>query len=88
MNKITDGNRKFLSELVARLAFRDFYQANKENIDKQLRKDGTKPYTPYSLSEETNEAREMLHIAQKLENTQEEVELVKSYILNIKLRIR
>ena len=86
MNKITDGNRKFLSELVARLAFRDFYQANKENIDKtSRRKDGTKPYTPYSLSEETNEAREMLHIAQKLENTPEEVEIVKAYIIKAKL---
>lgn len=88
MNKITDGNRKFLSELVAKLALKDYYQTNKENLEKPLRKDGTRPYTPYSLSAETNEAREMLHIAQKLENTPEEVELVKSYILNIKLRIR
>lgn len=86
MNEITDGNRNFLSELAARLAFRDFYQANKENNKKPFRKDGTKPYTPYSLSDETNEAREMLHIAQKLENTPEEVEAVKAYILKAKLR--
>lgn len=86
MNKITDGNRKFLSELVARLAFRDFYQANKENTEKpSRRKDGTKQYKPYSLSEETNEAREMLKIANKLENTQEEVEIVKAYILKAKI---
>lgn len=85
MNKITDGNRNFLRELVARLALRDMYQANKENIEKPLRKDGTKPYTPYSLSDETNEAIEMLHIAQKLENTPEEVEIVKSYILKARL---
>lgn len=85
MNKITDGNRNFLRELVARLALRDMYQANKENIEKPLRKDGTKPYTPYSLSYETNEAREMLHIAQRLDNTPEEVELVKSYILKKKM---
>lgn len=85
MNKITDGNRNFLSELVARLAFEDFYQANKENDKKPFRKDGTKPYTPYSLSDETNEAIEMLHIAQKLENTPEEVEIVKSYILKARL---
>lgn len=85
MNKITDGNRNFLLELVARLAFKDFYQANKENNKKPLRKDGTKPYTPYSLSDETNEAIEMLHIAQKLENTPEEVEIVKSYILKARL---
>lgn len=86
MNKITDGNRNFLSKLVARLAFRDLYQANKENLEKPLRKDGTKPYTPYSLSAETNETREMLRIAQKLENTTEEIEMVKAYILKQKLR--
>lgn len=85
MNKITDGNRKFLSELVAKLAFKDCYQKNKENLEKPLRRDGTKPYTPYSLSYETNEAREMLHIAQKFENTPEEAELVKSYILKKKM---
>lgn len=85
MNKITDGNRNFLSELVSRLAFKDFYQANKENYNKPFRKDGTKTYTPYSLSDETNEAREMLRIAYKLENTPEEVEAVKSYILKAKI---
>lgn len=85
MNTITDGNRTFLSELVAKLAFKDYYQANKENLEKPLRKDGTKPYTSYSLSAETNEAREMLHIAQKLENTTEEIEMVKAYILKQKL---
>lgn len=86
MNKITDGNRKFLSELAAKLAFKDYYHTNKENLEKPLRKDGTRPYTPYSLSAETNEAREMLHIAQKLENTTEEIEMVKAYILKQKLR--
>ena len=86
MNKITDGNRKFLSEMVARLAFKDFYQANKGNIEKpSRRKDGTKQYKPYSLSNETNEAREMLKIANKLENTPEEVESVKAYILKAKI---
>ena len=87
MNKITDGNRKFLSELVARISFKDFYQANKDIIEKpSRRKDGTKQYKPYSLSEETNEAREMLKIANKLESTPEEVESVKAYILKAKLR--
>ena len=86
MNKITDGNMKFLSELVARLAFKDFYQANKENIEKpSRRKYGTKQYKPYSISNETNEAREMLKIANKLENTPEEVESVKAYILKAKI---
>lgn len=85
MNKITDGNREFLSELVSMLAFQDYYQANKENLKKPLKKDGTRPYTPYSLSDETNEAREMLRVAYKLENTPEEVETVKSYILKAKI---
>ena len=85
MNKITDGNRKFLSELVARLAFEDFYRANRAIIEKPSRREnGTKQFNPYSLSEETNEAREMLKIANKLENTSEEVEMVKAYILKRK----
>lgn len=87
MNKITDGNRNFLSELVARLAFKDFYQANKENIEKRkIDRNGCIKHNPYSLSNETNEAREMLKIANKLENTPEEVEAVKAYILKAKLR--
>ena len=85
INSITDGNRKFLSDLVARLAFEDFYRANRTIIENpSRRKDGTKQFNPYSLSEETNEAREMLKIAHKLENTPEEVEMVKAYILKRK----
>lgn len=83
---VTQSNRKFLSELVARLAFHDYYQANQENLKKPLRKDGTRPYTPYSLSDETLEAQEMYERACKLNPTKEDEEAVKAYILKAKFR--
>lgn len=85
-NKVTDGNRKFLSEYVARLAFQDYYAANKHNMKKRTRKDGTRPYTPYSLSYETEEARDIYAIACKADHTPEEVEIVKTFCLRAKLK--
>lgn len=85
-NTITESNKKFLSEYVARLAYQDYYQANKDNMKKKTRKDGTRPYTPYSLSDETNEARDIYAIACKIEHTFEEVEIVKTFCLRAKLR--
>lgn len=82
-NKITDGNRKFLSELVARLAFHDFWQVNKNSkID---RKTGLKKFESYSLSGDTLEAQRMYNISIKLNPTDEEVEEVKEYILKAKI---
>ena len=82
-NKITDGNRKFLNDLVARLALRDFWQVNKNaKID---RKTGLRTFGPYSLSGDTLDARRVYLLSIKSNPTDEEIEEVKAYILKAKL---
>ena len=82
-SKIADGNRKFLNDLVARLALRDFWQVNKNaKID---RKTGLRMFEPYSLSGDTLEARRMYILSIKSNPTDEEIEEVKAYILKAKL---
>ena len=87
-NRITESNKKFLAEYVARLAFQDYYNANKKSIDKKTkcRKDGTRAFIPYSLSDETQEAQHIYSIACHAEHTPDEVEAVKAFILRAKLR--
>ena len=82
-NKITDGNKKFLNDLIARLALRDFWQVNKNaKID---RKTGLRTFEPYSLSGDTLEARRVYLLSIKSNPTDEEIEEVKAYILKTKL---
>lgn len=82
-SKITDGNRKFLNDLVARLALRDFWQVNKNaKID---RKTGSRIFEPYSLSGDTLEARRIYLLSIKLNPADDDIEEVKAYILKAKL---
>ncbi len=75
---ITPKNIEFLEKIVARLAMKDYKQANPKRI---VRSDGSIKRNPYSLSCETMEAREMLNLARRGQNE----ESVKAYILKWKL---
>jgi hypothetical protein len=81
-NTITEGNKKFLYDLVSELALKDYKQANPHP---KMYKNGKTNHKPYSLSMETQEAHDMYKIACKSEHTAEEVEQVKAYILKRKL---
>ena len=50
-------NTNAIDKIIAELAMKDYMRVNPAN--RPLRKDGTKKYTPYILSPETNEAREI-----------------------------
>lgn len=77
-NKITESDRQFLSELVALLAFRDYYDVNhRVPIDK---KTGIRKYIPYALSKQTLDAQEIYSMACKGVTTQHDTEAIKNYI--------
>ena len=46
---------------------------------------GESAHNPYSLSPETNQAREILHLAHKKNITAEEENTIKSYLLKKKM---
>lgn len=82
MNVITEGNIRFLYDLVSQLALKDYRQANP---NPKTYKNGKTNHKPYSLSFETQEAQEMYTIACQPEHTPEEIENVKAFILRKKL---
>ena len=80
---ITENNIVRLEKLVSKYAKMDYNRANPKGV--KLYKDGRTSYKPYSLSPLTNEAREMLQLAQKDDISLEEESIVKSYLLSKKL---
>lgn len=81
INTITDANKKFLYDLVAKLSLNDYRQANP---NPKMRKNLT--YKPYNTSYETKEALEAYKMALKPDCTAEEIEHVKAFILREKLK--
>lgn len=79
---ITENNIKRLDDLIKKYAMQDYLRANPKKKDGRLK---YKTYHPYSLSSETNEAREMYALARKKDITKEEEETVKAYLLKHKL---
>ena len=71
---ITAKNIERLEKIVSHYAMQDYKQANPK---RKFRKDGTVIHNPYSLSDETNEAREILALAR----ARKEEERVKGYLL-------
>ena len=71
---ITAKNIERLEKIVSHYAMQDYKQANPK---RKFRKDGTVIHNPYSLSDETNEAREILALA----IAGKEEERVKGYLL-------
>jgi len=80
---ITENNITRLKKLVGKYAKMDFNRANPKGV--KMYKNGETNYKPYSLSPLTNEAREMLQLAQKDNISPEEENIVKSYLLNKKI---
>ncbi len=80
---ITENNIKRLENIVAHFAMEDYKRANpKKKID---RKTGLTIHNPYSLSPQTNEAREILKLSRKENISQDEEETVKAYLLKMKM---
>ena len=74
---ITERSLARLYNLVAKYAYQDILVANKKRI-----KRGSKTHAPYSLSDATNEAREMYQLALKGDRiTPDEENRVKAYLL-------
>lgn len=82
-NIITDANKKFLYDLVAKLSLNDYRQANP---NPKMRKNLTYNIKPYGTSYETNKALEAYKMALKPDCTAEEIEYVKAFILREKLK--
>ena len=80
---ITENNVKRLENIVAHFAMEDYKRANPKR--KISRKTGMLIHNPYSLSQQTNEAREMLRISRKENISQDEEETVKAYLLKMKM---
>ena len=83
---ITQKNVERLEKIVAHYAMQDYKQANPK---RKIRKDGTVIHNPYSLSDETNEAREILALALQLVGAAAlggpQEDLVKAYLLKHKM---
>lgn len=82
-NKITDANKKFLYDLVAKLSLADYRQANPSP---KMRKNLTYNIKPYGESYETSEALKVYKMALNPDCTAEEIEHVKAFILREKLK--
>ena len=67
---ITENNVKRLENIVAHFAMEDYKRANPKR--KISRKTGMPIHNPYSLSQQTNEAREMLRLSRKENISQDE----------------
>ena len=78
---ITEKNIETLDSFVAKYAMMDYKRAN----PKPKFRNEMPVHNPYTLSPDTNEAREMLHLARKTDITKEEEESVKAYLLKKKL---
>lgn len=83
---ITQKNIERLEKIVSHYAMQDYKQANPKS---EFRKDGTVIHHPYSLSDETNEAREILTLARKLVGADDpggpQEDRVKAYLLRHKI---
>lgn len=83
---ITAKNIERLEKIVSHYAMQDYKQANPK---RKFRKDGTIIHHPYSLSDETNEAREILAIAKRLVGADAiggpQEDRVKAYLLRHKI---
>lgn len=78
---ITAENIKFLDERLKELSMRDFHAAWNKGLMK-----GKFGHRSYTLSAETKECREMLHLALQRDTiSKEDLERVKGYILKHKL---
>lgn len=75
---ITQKNIERLSGIVSLLALKDYKRANPK---RKVNKNGTVKHNPYTLSEETEEARRLLINAKKENITREEEEEIKAYLL-------
>ena len=73
-------NTNAIDKIIAELAMKDYLQANPKKADGKLK---YKKYHPYSLSDETNEAREIKRQYLADEITEEEY---KSWCLKYNLR--
>jgi hypothetical protein len=87
---ITENNIKRLDNIVSKYAMQDYLRANpntpaerRKRMRKMLK--GESAHNSYSLSLETNQAREMLHLAHKKNITAEEENTIKSYLLKKKM---
>lgn len=83
---ITDNNIKRLNSIVSELAMADYKRTNPHP---RLLKNGQWNHIPYTLSPNTNEAREMLQLANKVRSgkgTIQDEETVKAYLLNHRIR--
>lgn len=79
---ITQNSIDNLYKISSNLSMKDYRAMN------PIKKDNTpkyKKHRPYSLSDETIKATELLKIASKQEVTREEEEQIKAYLLKIKL---
>ena len=83
VNTVTETNKKFLYDLVAKLSLNDYRQANP---NPKMRKNGTYNIKPYGTSYDTEQALEVYKMALKPDCTAEEVEHIKAFILREKLR--
>ena len=81
---ITDKNIDNLYRITSNLALKDFKQMNPKP---KMNSKGFTNFKPYSLSDDTKEALNLLKIAQKPQQdiTQNEEEQIKAYLLKIKL---
>ena len=80
---ITQNNIDNLYKISSNLAKKDYLAMNPKNKNGMSK---YKKHRPYSLSDETIEATELLKIAYKLSKvTKEEEEQIKSYLLKIKM---
>ena len=78
INVVTDTNKKYLYNLVSKLALRDYRSANqgKRKFDKY----GNRISRPYSLAHDTSEAHNYYTMALRDDLTIEEVGQVKAFI--------
>ena len=76
---ITEKNIDNLYRITSNFSYRDYMAVNSNNKTKHVK--------PYSLSDDTKEALNLLKIAQKPQQdiTQNEEEQIKAYLLKIKL---